>query len=126
MELRNLNAFIVRNLAMRGKSIVVKNVRNIKEMKVYKHRKLYSEHKPELHAVTSKDWVTKDDPTNLLELKITTYCKEVYYLNESDLFEDYNKETHRKKLCRYCVEEITNLMKRQGRSVPPLKVITNA
>ena len=58
-----------------------------------------------MHLVEDREW-TGGGNQMLTLMTISTFCKKKAPLSKGDLYDDYNKKTHRRQICEEC---ITNL-----------------
>lgn len=81
-------------------------------MKVYRSKVKYTGHAPSLHGVEQFRW---ERERGKLALHLLFWCSETAVYGQGDTYELYEKDIHRKKLCKGCVSMLRLNAKKHGK-----------
>lgn len=81
-------------------------------MKLFRHRKRWSDDPQLFHLVLSSGWKSGTNITNkLADFHVSTYCGNTNILGKGDDHVEYEKDKHKKSICMKCYEEFNNRRK---------------
>lgn len=80
------------------------------KLKVYRFNQ-WGREEVVFHMVRNKKW--GKGAYKLLQLSLNLFCKKDVNLYVRDIYEDYDREKHVKKLCKECVAEYKRLIHEQ-------------
>ncbi len=75
-------------------------------MKIFRKKGYWSGvNEEDLHLIEEREW-TGGGNHMLTMMTIFTFCKRKTPLSKGDLYDDYDKKKHRKRLCAECVNAL--------------------